>query len=442
MSEEEASLRLSAYNADGKLGRGLAKLWDAAGPLMSEIHLKTLNEMIDRSQIGSAQRAIDPIERERIIAHSVQSLRNHFATPMDASWVLRVAADALSMESVALPSPALAACATEITSRLVDAIWEHFSDASLAMEMTRTLWQHNAVQIEIVTWQMGEARRQHAASDRIQRSEQFHHEVSETLVGALQDSGVLHDLTRTTISSTRESLEQIGEIALAASQSADAMHDAAVTAAGLRDVMSDLGEQLDDATGITLLAAEQMNRTVDTSDSLSGEVREITSIIGLIREIAGQTNLLALNATIEAARAGDAGRGFAVVAQEVKSLATQTARATDAIAGKIIAIQRANDDSVSSVSLVRQTIAEVQNKAERMAEKVAGQGDQVAKIAEAVDETAVTARSMSRLVEAVTERTRGTVDDVVRLGEGFSRVDGQLAKMEAVTSNFVSAIVR
>src|SRR3546814_13163645 len=88
-------------------------------------------------------------------------------------------------------------------------------------------------------------------------------------------------------------------------------------------------------------AAAQSAEAVENSRQLSDEVQSIESILSFIRDIAGQTNLLALNATIEAARAGDAGLGFAVVAQAVKSLASQTARATDGIAVQLSGIQSA-----------------------------------------------------------------------------------------------------
>ena len=87
---------------------------------------------------------------------------------------------------------------------------------------------------------------------------------------------------------------------------------------------------------------EQMTRLTDT-------VQEIGDVVNLIRNIAGQTNLLALNATIEAARAGEAGRGFAVVASEVKSLAVQTAKATEQIAGQIEAVQSSTRVAVDAI---------------------------------------------------------------------------------------------
>src|SRR5258708_3409586 len=97
--------------------------------------------------------------------------------------------------------------------------------------------------------------------------------------------------------------------------------------------------QMTRATQIASKAAAEAQKTNETVEGLAMAARQIGQVVDLINEIASQTNLLALNATIEAARAGDAGRGFAVVASEVKSLASQTALATEDIRSQIAAIQ-------------------------------------------------------------------------------------------------------
>ncbi|MEO7690561.1 MAG: methyl-accepting chemotaxis protein [Sphingomonas sp.] len=437
ISERDIALRLKIYNPDNALGKALAEAWAAAGPIIVETQREWLTAALDNAGPSGAT---PQAERDATLAGAMQALHHKFERPVDARWVQYIAEEAIAMTRRSTPIPVIIRSKTRIVSSTVARIRREVDDRELAPRICETLRELCAFECEILSWQVGELRRWEAAAERMEKSEAFHREVSTTLAGALDDARAFQNLTDTTIKSTRDTLEQIAEVASAAEQSADAMNSAARTAAGLNGVLSELNDQLKDATKITLLAADRMNHTVDASGTLSEEVQEITSIIGLIREIAGHTNLLALNATIEAARAGDAGRGFAVVAQEVKSLAAQTAHATDAVSAKIVAIQSANAESVASVASAQQTIAEVRVTAERMAEKVAGQSQQVSHIAEAVDETALTVRTVSQLVASITDRTRGMADDVVRLGEGFGRVDSQLARMDAVTASFVDAL--
>jgi methyl-accepting chemotaxis protein len=218
------------------------------------------------------------------------------------------------------------------------------------------------------------------------------------------------------------------------------MREAAQTAAGLIRAIEDARGEVEIAAGVATRASEQSAQAVAVSEALSDHAQAIESILGLIRDIAGQTNLLALNATIEAARAGDAGRGFAVVAQEVKSLANQTARATDDIAHKIAAIQAATRQTVDANGSIRNTVGEVQSSAHRIRLAMETQAQTVTMITAAVDETALAADSMSSTIAAIRSDTENVAGEIDRLESGFKSVDFQLSRLETTTSDFVSRI--
>jgi methyl-accepting chemotaxis protein len=231
-------------------------------------------------------------------------------------------------------------------------------------------------------------------------------------------------------------LGKTSEVAAAAEQSAVAMREAAHTAAGLIRAIEDARTEVEAAAGIATRASGQACDAVTISEMLSDHAKSIESILGLIRDIAGQTNLLALNATIEAARAGDAGRGFAVVAQEVKSLANQTARATDDIASKIAMIQSATRETVTTNASIRDTVTEVQANAERIRTAMEVQAQTVTAITAAVDETALAADSMSATIGAIREDTKTVAEEMDTLEREFGEIDEQLTQLNATATEF------
>jgi methyl-accepting chemotaxis protein len=148
----------------------------------------------------------------------------------------------------------------------------------------------------------------------------------------------------------------------AVSTSTQASSNMQAVATGAEELAASVGEisrQASDALGISKQAVQQANETSAIVSGLAAAAQKIGDVVKLINNIADQTNLLALNATIEAARAGEAGRGFAVVASEVKSLATQTSKATDEISGQIAEIQATTTNAVTVIEAITHTISRV-----------------------------------------------------------------------------------
>jgi len=279
--------------------------------------------------------------------------------------------------------------------------------------------------------------------DRIERDRQraeFAELVDTRIDGAANLGEHLRDQAREASSATRGMLDKASEVAAAAEQSAIAMREAAHTSSGLIRAIEEARSEVDQAADVAARASRQAGEAVAMSATLSDHAQSIESILGLIRDIAGQTNLLALNATIEAARAGDAGRGFAVVAQEVKSLASQTARATDDIAQKIAAIQNATRQSVETNERIRETVQEVQDMSGRIRTAMDAQSQTVTMITAAVDETALAADSMSSNISAIRQDTEIIASEIDALEGGFSEVRNQLGTLRARSLEMVQSL--
>jgi methyl-accepting chemotaxis protein len=152
----------------------------------------------------------------------------------------------------------------------------------------------------------------------------------------------------------------------------------------------------------------EVAQTNETVQGLTASVSRISEVVRLISEIASQTNLLALNATIEAARAGDAGKGFAVVASEVKHLATQTARATEDITGRINEIQSATGESVAAIDRINKVIQQMNEISLAIASAVEEQGAATQEIARNVAQAADGTQLVSSNILSVTQASAET----------------------------------
>ncbi|MBB5692128.1 methyl-accepting chemotaxis protein [Muricoccus pecuniae] len=193
--------------------------------------------------------------------------------------------------------------------------------------------------------------------------------------------------------------------------------------------VAEIARQVAQSASATKAAVERAQSTDAAVRGLSDAADQIGEVVRLITDIAGQTNLLALNATIEAARAGEAGRGFAVVAGEVKTLANQTASATDRIGRQIQAVQAATGEAVQSVREMSAAIGEISSVAGAIAAAVEQQGAATREIASSVQHVSRTtedATGAMREVAKAADRARGSSDSVSTAARDVAGVSGTL----------------
>lgn len=267
----------------------------------------------------------------------------------------------------------------------------------------------------------------------------------ETKVGAI----VEHVLTTAnelanaanSLSHSAGSTQQLtGMVAASSELTTENIQSVATTCDQMTKTVHEISQQVHASNAIAAEATNQVNTANTLVGTLEQSAERIGAVVDFINRIAAQTNLLALNATIEAAHAGEAGRGFAVVAQEVKILATQTAKATGEITAQISSMQTATRDAVSAFEVITGTIEKISEIASVIAAAVVEQDASTREISRNAEEAAEGSADVASAINDIVKSTAETGTAANRMQASAKALANESAQLRAELGQFLADI--
>ncbi|HLL27677.1 MAG TPA: methyl-accepting chemotaxis protein [Xanthobacteraceae bacterium] len=438
-------VRLGIYRIDAEVEALRREIWEILSP-----HLQSIVEAHHENVIRHAPFYRDNVERDRAALSNriITGTKRLLLEPFDEAWVKAAYERAQSEIETGFDMRSRAAISASILTHLNDLIAAKYrfssakavrlADAACRLFMldaANAIACHNSLEAE-------------RAKSRADQLAAAIHDFGQAIEG-------VRAAVETAIASLGTTSDQLAELASAAASQANtatqAAEDTALKISTIAHATEELSAAIEEMHAQTAASAKMTGDAVAHSRHTSANIRalseaaeKIGSVVGLISKIAAQTNLLALNATIEAARAGEAGKGFAVVAFEVKSLALQTASATEDIGRQIGLVQEATRRSMGEITSTSEAVANISVAAEALAAVASQQASTTNEIARNTSGAAANATTVAealKTVEGTISRTEQTTKLVLNFSDDLSRRSKEIGRaMDALFNAAASNI--
>ena len=407
---------------DAALGRVLAKLAevDAEAERMLGVHVKAQQEALARASVLSLSGPLISLVMSILLSFALHQL---IAKPI-VSLTLAMRRLTDGDTSVAVPNTG----------------WR---DEIGAMGRAVQVFRTSMIDAEQLR-RDSDAQRLHAEADRkdlmSSMADRFEDVVGRIVFAVSSSTTQMHASARSLLGLAEQTTSEVAATVEETARVSDTTRTMAMESERLSASVGAISTQMARSNDTAREAVKEADRFGASIEALSTAAQRIDTIVDLISQVASQTNLLALNATIEAARAGESGRGFAVVATEVKTLAAQTAAATNDIRGQIDDMQVAARDSVAAISGFSHTIAGMEKTTRTITEAVQVQNQATREMARSTQATATVAGTFSSRLRIVSGAALETGEAATQLLSAAADLAHQSSLLSEEAKRFVASV--